>query len=249
MGPERQGAGRPGLAIALLIGVSLVLPSGAWSQSERIEIVGDYRYTFHDPVGLAEAKNIAYSEAVRMAIDHSRVFIESTASVTDQQTLNHIRQIIASGYVKDLQVVEQADKERTVYVKVRGTINSQEIRAVVEREANRGQGQAQGTEPPGLDQNRALKILSVREENDGTVAVIFKALQRLDWLNTAYDGSLRESADVMIDFFDDQGVPIATERYPVRKTTVGEVMTPGQIGVQKFTKPPRTKSYRVWLVK
>ncbi len=102
-----------------------------------------------------------------MAVDRSRPFLDATASVTDQALLNQVRQVIASGYLKDVQVLEQADKERTVYAKVRATINPQEVKAVIEREINRGQGK----ESPGLDQNRALKILSVREEADGTVAV------------------------------------------------------------------------------
>lgn len=237
-------------ALAVAVGLGLSLPWAAWAQPappaqhERAEIIGDYRYTYHDPVSLAEAKNIAYTEAVRMAIDRSRPFLETTATVTDQSLLNRVRQIIASGYLKDVQVLEQADKERTVYAKVRATINPQEIKAVIEREINRGQGK----ESPGLDQNRALKILSVREEEDGTVAVVFKALQRLDWLNTAYDGSLRENADVMIDFYDDQGVPLVSERSPARKSSPGDVLNPGQIGVHKFIKPPRARSYRVWLV-
>jgi hypothetical protein len=53
----------------------------------------------------------------------------------------------------------------------------------------------------------------------------------------------------MIDFYDDQGQPIKSERYPARKTSYGDVMNPGEIGVHKFTKPPGTKSYRAWLVK
>lgn len=249
--PQREGVGRLRIALAVTVGFGLCLPWSVRSQpvppaqNERVEIVGDYRYTYHDPMSLAEAKNIAYTEAVRMAVDRSRPFLEATASVTDQTLLNQVRQVIASGYLKDVQVLEQADKERTVYAKVRATINPQEVKAVIEREINRGQGK----ESPGLDQNRALKILSVREEEDGTVAVVFKALQRLDWLNTAYDGSLREHADVMIDFYDDQGVPIGSERFPARKAAPGEVLNPGQIGAQKFSKPPRTRSYRAWLVK
>lgn len=253
MTASRPAAGRVGLAVVLASSLCLWIPWQARGQSERaaehverLELVGDYRYAFHPPMSLAEAKNIAYTEAVRMAIDRSRVFLESTASVTDQSLLNHIRQIIASGYLKDVQVIEQPEKERTVYVKVRATVNPEEIKAVIVREVNR---QGEGSEPPGLDQNRALKILSVREENDGTVAIVFKALQRLDWLSTAYDGSLRESADLMIDFFDENGVPIISERLPARKAAIGEILNPGQIGVQKVTKPPRTRSYRAWLVK
>jgi hypothetical protein len=233
-----------GLALALSLG--LIGPAWAQpAQQDRVEILGDYRYTFHDPVSPAEAKNIAYTEAVRMAVDRSRPFLDATANVTDQTLLNQMRQIIVSGYLKDVQVVEQAEKDRTVYAKVRATIVPQEIKTVIEREINRGQGK----DATGLDQNRALKILSVREEEDGNVAVVFKALQRLDWLNTAYDGSLRENADVMIDFYDEQGVPIGSDRSSARKGAAGDVLNPGQIGVQKFAKPPKTRSYRVWLVK
>lgn len=251
MTAPRQAAGRIRLALLLAWGLCLGLPWSALGQTEggeRLEIVGDYRYTFHPPASRAEATNIAYTEAVRMAIDHSRVFIESTANVTDQQLLNQIRQVIASGYLKDMQVTEQVEKERTVYVKVRATVNPREIKAVIAREVNR-QGLGPEGEPPGLDQNRALKILSVREEDDGTVAIVFKALQRLDWLNTAYDGSLRESADLMIDFYDEEGVPLISERLPARKAAIGEVLNPGQIGVHKVKKPPRARSYRAWLVK
>jgi hypothetical protein len=233
------------LMLVLAWGLVLFPLHVASAQEDRMEIVGDYRYFYHDPVSSAEARNIAYTEAVRLAIDSSRIFIDTTRSVMDPQLLNHLKQVIASGYLKDLQVLEESEKGRTVRVKVRATINPQEIKTVLEREINRGQGK----EPPGLDQNRALKILSVREESDGTVAVVFKALKRLDWLNTAYDGSLRETADVMIDFYDEQGVPIGTERFPARKSSNGDMMNPGEIGVAKFTKPSNARSYRAWLVK
>jgi hypothetical protein len=225
--------------------LTLSSASPALCEDDRVEIVGVYRYTYHDPTSPAEAKNIAYSEAVRLAVESSRVFIEATSSVIDPELLGRVRQVIASGYLKDLQLVEQSEKGRTVYAKVRAFINPQEVRAVIQREINLGSSK----DLPGLDQNRALKILSVREEEDGTVAVVFQALKRLDWLNTAYDGSLRESADVMIDFYDEKGVPIGSDRYPARKASFTEVMNPGQIGVHKFPKPANAKSFRAWLVK
>jgi len=107
-----------------------------------------------------------------------------------------------------------------------------------------------GTEPAVLDQNRALKIISVREEQDGTIVVAYQALKRLDWLGTAYPGGLRELADVMVDFYDAQGALIRTARYPARMTPSGvDVMSPGEIGIRKVTKPLNARSYRVWLVK
>ena len=102
----------------------------------------------------------------------------------------------------------------------------------------------------GVDQNRALKILSTREDLDGTVVIVYQALKRLDWLGTAYQGTLREAADVMVDFYDDQGILLRSTRHPARKTATGEdVMNPGGVGTLKVARPLNTKTYRVWLVK
>ena len=235
------------LTLILVCGLVLFFPQGSWAQSNRVEIVGDYRYAYHDPETPVEAKNIAYTEAIRLAIYSSRVFSESTSRVVeDAQILRDLAQKIASGYLKDLQVVEQSEKGRTVYCKVRAYLVPDEVKTFIEREINRGHVK----EPSGLDQNRSLQILSVQEGKDGTVAVVFKALKRLDWLATAYDGSLRESANVMIDFYDDQGLLVSSDRHPARKTSAGDdVMNPGEIGLHKFSKPQNAKSYRVWLVK
>ena len=82
------------------------------------------------------------------------------------------------------------------------------------------------------------------------IAVQYQALKRLDWLGTHYQGRLRESADVMLDFYDHQGFLIRNERFPARRTVEGDdVMYPGAIAVLKVAKPAATKTYRVWLVK
>ncbi|HKW86311.1 MAG TPA: hypothetical protein VJM82_04510 [Nitrospiraceae bacterium] len=235
------------LTVILVWSLVLLFPQGLWAQSNRVEIVGDYRYTYHEPESPVDAKTIAYTEAIRLAIYSSQVFSEGTARVVeDAQVLRDLAQKIASGYLKDLQVVEQSEKGRTVYCKVRAYLAPDEVKTFIEREINR----VQVKEPSGLDQNRALQILSVQEAKDGTIAVVFKALKRLDWLATAYDGSLRESADVMIDFYDDQGILVRSDRHPARKTSAGDdVMNPGEIRLHKFVKPVNARSYRVWLVK
>ena len=88
------------------------------------------------------------------------------------------------------------------------------------------------------------------EEREGAVVVTYKALRRLDWGTTAYDGTLQGLADVMVDFFDAEGVLIRTYRHPARRTVAGDdVMYPGQVGVFKAPRPLQTKTFRVWLVK
>ncbi|OLB99451.1 MAG: hypothetical protein E6K58_06250 [Nitrospirae bacterium] len=119
-------------------------------QNHPMEIVGDYRYFYHDPMTAAEAKQLAYTEAIRMAIDNSRSFMDATAFITNTAFRHHLIQIIASGYLKDVKLVEQTEKNRTVYAKVRATMNPHEVISVVEREV----GRSSEKELLNLGQNR-----------------------------------------------------------------------------------------------
>jgi uncharacterized protein YlxW (UPF0749 family) len=105
--------------------------------NQPMEIVGDYRYFYHDPMTAGEAKDLAYTEAIRMAIDTAPPFMDATAFIMDSAFRRHLIQILASGYLTDVRLVEQAEKNRTVYAKVRATINPQDITSVVEREVGR----------------------------------------------------------------------------------------------------------------
>lgn len=231
---------------ASLFAFTLLAPLTAQAEQNRLELLGAYRYAYHEPVSLAEAKKIACSEATRLSVDSSRFFIDATSSVIDPQLLKDLAQKLIAGSLKDVQIVEQSEKGRTVYCKVRGFLDLEDAKALILTEINRGAAD----EPLGVDQNRALKILSVQEGKEGTVVVVYKALKRLDWLSTAYDGSLRETADVMIEYYNEQGIPIGADRHPARLKPNGtEVMHAGEIGAHTFRKPPGTKSYRVWLVK
>lgn len=82
------------------------------------------------------------------------------------------------------------------------------------------------------------------------IAVQYQALNRLNWLGTHYQGRLRESADIMVDLYDDQGVLLRTDRFPARRTATGEdVMNSGATAVLKVTKPAAAKAFRMWPVK
>jgi hypothetical protein len=106
-------------------------------QNQPMEIVGDYRYFYHDPMTVGEAKDLAYTEAIRMAIDTAPPFMDATAFIMNSAFRRHLIQLLASGYLTDVKLVEQAEKNRTVYAKVRATINPQDIKSVVEREIGR----------------------------------------------------------------------------------------------------------------
>ena len=231
------------LCAVLVLGFA---PLAAAAEQARLELVGAYRYAYHDPMSPAEAGKIACAEATRLSVDSSRFFLDATAHVADPPFLKALASKIVAGSLKGLQIIEQSAKGHTVSCTVRSYLNQEEARAFIVSEIA---GSAAG-EPPGLDQNRTLKILSVQEGKDGTVVVVYKALKRLDWLNTAYDGSLRETADVMIEYYNEQGIPLGADRHPARLKPDGtEVVNPGEVSSHTFRKPPGTKSYRVWLVK
>lgn len=234
--------------IGILVGIAMLgfAPLTATAEQNRLEVLGVYRYAYQEPVSLAEAKKIACTEAIRLSVDSSRFFIDATSSVMDSQMVQDMAQKLITSSLKDVQVIEQSDKGRTVYCKVKGVLDLEDAKAVILTEINRGAA----NEPLGVDQNRAIKILSVQDGKDGTVVVVYKALKRLDWLSTAYDGSLRETADVMIEYYNEQGIPFGADRHPARLKPDGtEVMHPGEISSRTFRKPSGTKSYRVWLVK
>jgi cell division septum initiation protein DivIVA len=128
----------------------LSVASASIPQNQPMEIVGDYRYFYHDPMTAAEAKDLAYREAVRMAIDTAPPFMDATAFIMDSAFRRNLIQIIASGYLQDVKLVEQTQKNRTVYAKVRATMIPQVVRSVVEREV----GRSSEKQLLGIGQNR-----------------------------------------------------------------------------------------------
>lgn len=229
----------------LAFGVPLYLavtPAGATTT----EVTGDYRYTFHEPETAESAQTYACRQATKAAISRSQAFREATASLVDSPLLRDTVDTLAQDAMKDVRVLEQFVKGHTASCAVSGRLDPQEITRIL---VTQMQGRPELAQP-GLDQNRALKILRVNEDKDGGLLIIFQALRRLDWLSTAYQGSLREQADIMVEFFDEQGQPISLTRYPARKTPAGDdVMNPGEVGIRRVAKPAGTKSYRVWVAK
>ncbi len=233
-------------ALTLTSGVLFLGSTQAAAQSTRVEVTGDYRYTFHDPMLLADAKVLACEEALRLAVANSPVVREETASLVDSAAYRDLIQLLVSSYVSDLQIVEHAEKGRTVYCKVKGALQTDEVQRAARSYLL---SVSNGKQAPALDQNRVLQIVNVRDES-GYLVVTYRALKRLDWIGTAYQGSLRESADLMVDFLDEQGSLIRTDRYPAHRTPTGDdVMNPGEVGIRKIIKPSSAKAYRVWLVK
>lgn len=232
----------------LLLSSLLLVPFAAQaadSANGRIEISGDYRYAARESEPVADARNLACREALRLAVINSPIYREQTASLVDSPLLRELAHQLATRHVQDQQILEQTERGRTVSCRVKGFLPADETARVIRTQLSGGPPAAEG-----LDQNRALRILNVREEGSALLAIQYQALKRLDWLGTHYQGGLRESAEIMVDFYDEQGFLIRTERHPARRTPTGDdVMNPGAIAVLKVTRPPAAKTYRVWLVK
>lgn len=232
-----------GLLVCAAQCLALIGPSLAFSEAPPVEIVGDYRYAYHEPETVAEAKQVACREALHQAISTTAAVRERTASMVDSKSFHNLVHTLATKHVSDQQILQQSEKGRTVYCKVKAVFHPDEVERVLLAQTTAGA-------ESGLEQNRALKILTVREDPDGTVTIVYQALKRLDWLGTAYQGTLRETADVMVDFYDEQGTLLRSISHPARKTATGDdVMYPGEIRTLKIAKPLNTKTYRVWLVK
>jgi hypothetical protein len=225
---------------ALLV-LSVIASSTAFGTepNDRIEISGDYRYALRDPEPLGEAQSMACREAWRMAVVHSPLYREHTASVYDSPLLQGLAYTLAADQVQDQRIVEQTQRGRTIGCRVHGYLPAREAARAIKT-------QLAGSPPQVLEQNRALRIVGSKEEG-GYVYVQFQALKRLDWLNTAYPGTLRESADIMVDFYDRTGVLIRADRYPARQAAGPSGLNPGMQGMAKLPAPLGTATYRVWV--
>jgi hypothetical protein len=207
----------------------------------RIEIAADYRYAARESEPAADAKELACREAWRLAVSNSPVYREQTASIVDSPLLLDLAYRLAAD-VQDQRIVEHTQRGRTVSCRVHGYLPAEQTARMI-------RAQLAGSPAEGAEQNRALRIVGTKDEG-GYVVIQFQALKRLDWLNTAYPGTLRESADIMVDFYDESGLLIRTDRHPARQSgTNQDVLNPGMFGIVKVPKPLGAKTYRVWLVK
>ncbi|MBV6471703.1 MAG: hypothetical protein NBKEAIPA_03639 [Nitrospirae bacterium] len=236
----------PGSSLLLLVTAHAFVfaaPHMTVGNNGPTEISGDYRYAYHEPETAAEARETACTEALFQALSRHPTVREQTAPIVDSRLIRSVIQTLAKQHVHDQRIVQQSEQGRTIYCKVSGRFDVDDVQRVLLAHTT-------GSGEQALDQNRALRIISAREAPDGTVVVVYQALKRLDWLGTAYQGSLREAADVMVDFYDEQGTLLRSTRHPARKTPGGEdIMNPGEIATLKIAKPLNAKTYRVWLVK
>jgi hypothetical protein len=223
----------------------LAVPVQAAEPNGRLEIVGDYRYKAHVSEPLADAKDLACREALRQAVVNSALYREQTAAIVDSTLLRDVANTLATRHVQDQQNLEQSEQGRTMFCRVKAYLPAEESARAIQTQLAGGPTPAEA-----LDQNRVLKLLSVKEENPGALSIQYQALKRLDWVTTHYQGGLRDSAHIMVDFYDASGLLLYSQRFEAWRTSSGEdVMSPGAVGIIQVPRPASAKTYRVWLVK
>jgi hypothetical protein len=118
-------------SILLIILVILILFPTFCLPSETI--TGHYCYTYGDKESLQEAKEIVRTLAIRNAIEIYRVYVESTTRVTNFTLTNDLVQILGSGYLKNLKVIEHTEEGRTICERISGIVEPKDIEKVIEK--------------------------------------------------------------------------------------------------------------------
>jgi hypothetical protein len=229
----------------LLFVAWLAIDAQAAEPNGRLEITGDYRYKVHAAEPPADAKDLACREALNQAVVNSAVYREQTAAIVDSALLREVANTLAVRHVQDPQIVEQSEQGRTVFCRVKAYLLAEESARAIRTQLAGGPAPSEG-----LDQNRVLQLLSVKEDSPGVLSIQYQALKRLDWVTTHYQGGLRDSAHIMVDFYDAKGLLLYSQRFEAWRTASGEdIMSPGSVGILQVPKPASAKTYRVWLVK
>ena len=241
------------MSVHRMTGLCVLVAAVAWfpvtvypaEPNSRLEITGDYRYKAQASEQPADAKDLACREALRQAVTRSAVYREETASIVDSALLREVANNLVTRQVQDLQIVEQNEQGQTVFCRVKAYLPAEESARAIRTQLAGGQAPAEG-----LDQNRVLKLMSVKEEEPGTLVIQYQALKRLDWVTTHYQGGLRDAAHIMVDFYDKDGLLLYSQRFEAWRTPTGDdVMSPGAVALIQVPKPASAKTYRVWLVK
>jgi hypothetical protein len=247
-----KGSHKQGFLGKWVVEIFLVLAVLIPGTVQALELTGEHRYAVRPLESLEAAKQTTIANAVRLAIINSDLFREGTASVVDRPLLEDLVDTIISQSVENVQVIAHQVKGNTVHTKTRVVLNDQAMNTLIAQElGNTMTKEGEPAETRANRQNRALRILDVSEVSGGTVAIVFQALRRLDWMTTAYVGGLRDQSDVFITFYDTQGRPLRTDRFPARKAGADDrdVLVPGQIGMHQFPKPLTASSYEVWVAR
>jgi hypothetical protein len=149
------------LPTLILSGFLIILSFTSICLSSEETITRHYCYTYGDRETLQEAREIVRTLSSRNGIESYRVFIESSTNVKNFSLSNDLVQIISSGYLKNVNVLEHTEEGKTICEKISGVVVPEQIDKVLRKEVQKRKTKI---EDMGLDNNRYFKILSVKEK-------------------------------------------------------------------------------------
>jgi hypothetical protein len=232
------------IVLVLVASLAVELLLSPFSIADEI-IKGHYCYTYGDNESLREAKDLTRTLAIRNAIESYRTFVKSTSNVKNFQLTNDIIQMISSGYLKNVRVLDHTEKGRTICETIQASVSPQAIDNVIKREVRK---RTKKVEHIGLDNNGYLKVLKVKKQKDSRwLNVIVKVLRRTGPLFLSNEQNMKPYFRVCIDYYDSDGDPVGGESNFIHESTTEAI--PGQIKVVKFFAPIDAVTYRVWLPK
>jgi|TARA_Y100000294_G_scaffold174537_1_gene192791 hypothetical protein len=214
---------------------------------DRVLIEGKAEYNFSDNETLIEAKSLCYNMALRNAVESYQIFVSSMVDVRNMQLRNDIIQTLSTGYLEDLTVVdERIDKNNNIiYYKLKAYIQPEPFNKALKQEVKRRSNFAK---PSAINEGKYLTIISILEK-DQIIKVVYKKKFGDDRIgNDRCDYQSNKGSEcysyVMIDYYDEDGIPINGDR---RSTAKG--LLAGEIRSASFQKQSGVKSYRVWVTK
>ena len=195
---------------------------------KRVMIEGEAEYKFSDNETLIEAKALCYNMALRNAVESYQIFVSSMTDVQNLQLRNDIIQTLSTGYLDDLTVVdEKIDKvNNSIYYKLKAYIQPEPFKKALKQQVAR---KINFVKPASIIRGVYLEIINIRE-SAGDIYVLYKQIYKSP---TGRD-------DIMIDYFDSDGLPI-----PGDKKHSEWSLENGEIRAVTFQKPVSAKSYRV----
>jgi hypothetical protein len=228
--------------VGLILGTLFIFPIFCFADDI---IQGHYCYTYGDNESLREAREVTRTLAIRNAIESYRTFITSASTIKNFQLTNDLVQIISSGYLKDIKVIEYKEEGRTICETIQAGIQPQAVENIVKE----ARSKIEKSEEIGLANNGFLKILGSRGEkyeptrhkSRTVLSVTIKFLK--DAVDYSVSNKNHRYLTVCVDFYDEAGNAITGDSHNFG----GSPILQGEIRSVEFSIPYHAKSWRIWL--
>lgn len=168
-------------------------------------IQGHYCYTYGDRESLQEARELTRSLTLRNAIESYGVFITSTSNIKNFQITNDLIQMISTGYLKNIKVIEHREEGRSICETIQAKISPQALESIIKE----AKGRTHGIEEKGLTNEASeveLMVCSVKDPVPEHGGIRTDISFKLDYTKKTVDGDPANFTDSEIRWrikFDD----------------------------------------------